>query len=180
MTVRITHSRPEEYDALLALYPQAFPDEDLTSLVQALLGTPETLSLTGRRDDQIAGHALFTRCTVTGAAGTVALLGPLCVAPHAQRQGLGGALIEDGARQLASQAVSALLVLGDPDYYSRHGFSAPSPVAAPYELPAEWREAWRIRPLTPVAPTNGQLTVPAPWRQPDLWRWAYGKSGGST
>lgn len=167
---RIAPSRPEEYDALLALYPLAFPDEDLTALVQALLDTPEVLSLTGWRDDQIAGHALFTRCTVTGAAGTVALLGPLCVAPDAQRQGLGGALIEEGAQHLASEAVCALLVLGDPQYYSRHGFSAPSPVAAPYALPAEWREAWRIRPLTPAAPSAGQLRVPTPWRDPNLWR----------
>lgn len=170
MTVRIALSRPPEQAALLALYPQAFLDEDLTTLVQALLATPEVLSLTAWRDGAIAGHAVFTRCSVSGATGTVALLGPLCVAPHAQRQGLGRALIEDGAKRLASQAVSALLVLGDPDYYSRHGFSAPSPVTAPYELPLEWSEAWRIRPLTLDAPAAGKLCVPTPWRNLNLWR----------
>lgn len=170
MSIRIAPSNPEEHAALLALYPQAFPDEDLTGLVQALLRTTDVLSLTAWRDNVVSGHALFTRCSVYGAVGTVALLGPLCIAPDAQRQGLGRTLIDEGAQRLAAEGVSALLVLGDPDYYSRVGFSVPSPVAAPYELPSEWTEAWRIRPLTSAAPVTGQLSVPAPWRDPQLWR----------
>ncbi|WP_375548864.1 GNAT family N-acetyltransferase [Oceanicaulis alexandrii] len=166
---RITISTPEDHKALLALYPEAFPDEDLTGLVADLLGHPDVLSLTAWTGLSIAGHAVLTRCSVTDDDTRVALLGPLCVAPQAQRQGLGRALIEDAARQLKAESVSAMLVLGDPNYYTLCGFDQVSPVAAPYPLKPEWRDAWRMRPLTDAAPERGTLRVPTPWADPVLW-----------
>ncbi|WP_421859238.1 GNAT family N-acetyltransferase [Oceanicaulis sp.] len=166
---RITISTPEDQDALLALYPRAFPDEDLTGLVAALLTHPDVLSLTAWTGLSIAGHVALTRCAVTGHDARVALLGPLCVAPGAQRQGLGRALIEEAARQLEAEAVSAILVLGDPEYYTRRGFDQISPIEPPYALKRDWREAWRMRTLSAEAPQRGTLQVPAPWDAAELW-----------
>jgi putative acetyltransferase len=166
---RITISTPEDQDALLALYPRAFPDEDLTGLVAALLSHPDVLSLTAWTGLSISGHAALTRCAVTGSDARVALLGPLCVAPDTQRQGLGGALIEEAAHQLKAEGVSAMLVLGDPDYYALRGFDQVSQVEPPYPLNPDWRNAWRIRALTDAAPERGTLQVPAPWADAALW-----------
>lgn len=170
MALDIRDSTASEHDQILALYPEAFPEEDLTDLVRALLGREDVLSLTAWFEGVLSGHALFTTCTVTGSDQSAALLGPLCVAPSAQRQGVGRALIEDGAHRLTDLGVSTLLVLGDPAYYSRCGFDARSVIEAPYTLPEEWRDAWRMRALREHAPTTGILQVPSPWRQTHLWR----------
>ena len=170
MPLDIRDSTTSEHDQILALYPEAFPEEDLTDLVRALLGRADVLSLTAWRESVLSGHALFTTCTVTGSDQSAALLGPLCVAPSAQRQGVGRALIEDGVHRLTDLGVSILLVLGDPAYYSRCGFDARSVIEAPYTLPEQWREAWRMRALNDSAPTVGDLQIPAPWRQAHLWR----------
>ena len=166
---RITVSTPEDHEALLALYPEAFPDEDLTGLVASLLGHPDVLSLTAWTGHSIAGHAALTRCAVTGGNKRVALLGPLCVAPQAQGQGIGRALIEEAAHRLEAEASSAMLVLGDPDYYVGTGFDQVCPIEPPYPLRPDWREAWRMRPLKGPAPERGVLEVPAPWADPSLW-----------
>lgn len=170
MPVDIRDSTAAEHDQILALYPKAFPEEDLTDLVRALLDHPNVVSLTASSEGVLSGHALFTTCTVTGTEQSAALLGPLCVAPSAQRQGMGRALIEEGAHRLTDLGVSTLLVLGDPAYYSRCGFDARSVIEAPYTLPEQWRDAWRMRALGDQAPRAGVLQVPAPWRQAHLWR----------
>lgn len=167
--IRITISTPADHKALLALYPEAFPDEDLSGLVAALLGHPDVLSLTAWKGLSIAGHAVLTRCAVSDSNARVALLGPLCVAPDAQRQGLGLALIEEAAHQLQAENISAMLVLGDPDYNSLRGFDQVSPVEPPYPLKPEWRHAWRMRTLGDEAPERGALQIPAPWADPALW-----------
>ena len=170
MSVQVSPSVPAEHKEILALYPKAFPEEDLTDLVRALLDFDGVLSLTARIEGVLSGHALFTPCTVSGSRQSAALLGPLCVAPDAQRQGIGRALIEDGAQRLSDEGVSALLVLGDPAYYSRCGFDARSVIEAPYPLPAPWQDAWRMRPLSEAVPTAGVLQVPEPWRDANLWQ----------
>jgi putative acetyltransferase len=169
MSLEIRSGTPSDTDEILALYPKAFPDEDLTSLVRALLDCEGVLSLTAWTGDVLSAHALFSPCTVSGSSQKAALLGPLCVTPDAQRQGLGRALIEDGAQRLSDLGFSALLVLGDPAYYSRCGFEARSVIEAPYTLPEPWQDAWRMRPLSDALPTAGVLQVPEPWRDASLW-----------
>ncbi|MBY8976165.1 N-acetyltransferase [Rhodobacteraceae bacterium NNCM2] len=156
---------------ILALYPRAFPDEDLTPVVTALLGEGSAVrSLATFVEGALAAHALFTRCGTGGSDRGGALLGPLCVAPEMQRQGLGGALIGEGLARLAARGDRQVFVLGDPGYYRRFGFAPERLVEPPYALPADWREAWRSLSLNgeePLAP--GKLTLPSPWMQPALW-----------
>ncbi|WP_137123898.1 GNAT family N-acetyltransferase [Roseomonas sp. HF4] len=137
-----------ETDDLAALYAAAFPREDLVPLVRALAGRGDVLSIVALAGDDLAGHVAFTRCRVTGRADSVALLGPLAVAPARQRQGIGGALLREGLRRLAAEGVARVLVLGDPAYYGRFGFRPDAAVAPPIA---------------------GTLDVPAPWRDRALW-----------
>jgi len=167
---RIRTSQEADRAAVLSLYPLAFPQEDLTGLVDALLGHTEVLNLSAVQNERLVGHMALALCQVASSPAPVALLGPLCVHPDLQRAGVGAALIESGALRLAQGGVSAIFVLGDPDYYTQRGFDRPSPVTAPYPLPEDWAEAWRIRVLDPQhAPQKGVLSVPAPWAQAELW-----------
>ncbi|MFW6412649.1 MAG: GNAT family N-acetyltransferase [Oceanicaulis sp.] len=166
----ISDTCPDEHAPILALYPRAFSGEDLTGLVAELLPHRDVLNLTARVDGAPAGHAAFSRCGLEGRSETAALLGPLCVDPEHQRSGLGRALIAEGARRLAAEGAAELLVLGDPAYYGKLGFDAPSAIAAPYALKPEWAEAWRSMRLSGAERiTEARLVVPEPWRKPALW-----------
>ncbi|MEQ8482210.1 MAG: N-acetyltransferase [Hoeflea sp.] len=179
---------PVEAAALEALYASAFPEEDLFPLVRRLHAeVPGLVSLRAMAGETLAGHVIFTPCTIEdlpadhrpnpktdadapAQATSAALLGPLCVAPEHQRQGIGSALIRAGHEKLRSLEVAHVLVLGDPAYYSRHGFAAGADVEPPSPLPEHWRQAWQWLTLDPSLPApHGSLTVPETWRDPALW-----------
>ena len=129
--VEIRESVAGDRAAIEALYPQAFPDEDLVPLVRALLAEgPAVLSLVAATGSGVAGHVLFTRCGLAGGTGAAALLAPLCVAPARQRQGIGSALARAGLRRLEDEGVGRVFVLGDPAYYGRLGFRPEGKVSA--------------------------------------------------
>jgi len=52
------------------------------------------------------------------------LLGPLAVAADAQNHGVGGHLMRHALRKAASLRYSAVILVGDADYYRRFGFSS--------------------------------------------------------
>ncbi len=158
--------------ALEALYPAAFPDEDLLPLVRALLAEAEgaVLSLVAVSGSALVGHILFTRCGVEGQGAEAALLGPLAIAPDRQRSGIGTLLIAAGLERLESCRTSRVLVLGDPDYYGRFGFAPDAAILPPYRLPQDWHDAWQSRAVgVGASAISGRLQVPAPWRDQALW-----------
>lgn len=81
-----------------------------------------TLSLVADQNGQILGHVAFSPVQIDAAFGWVGL-GPVSVAPTHQRQGIGGALIRDGLARLAAMGAAGCVVLGEPDYYRRFGFT---------------------------------------------------------
>ncbi len=162
---------PSDLPALETLYAAAFPDEDLMPLVRRLLTeVPDIITLAvDSLSEGLLAHIAITPCRTDGSA-PAALLGPLCVAPAHQRQGLGAALIRAGMARLDPERAQRLLVLGDPAYYGRFGFQPETMVAPPYPLPEEWRGAWQSLPIgNPSAPTAGTLRPPPPWMSAALW-----------
>ena len=59
-----------------------------------------------------------------GPACAALLLGPLAVDPAQRRRGIGSALVRHALRTAAKAGHRAMLLAGDPAYYSRFGFSA--------------------------------------------------------
>ena len=161
---------PDDTPAIRALYPAAFPEEDLLPLVSDLLGRADVLSLVATGGDAVTGHIAFTTCHVAGAEATLALLGPLAITPAHQRTGLGTALIRDGIARLTAAGAARVFVLGDPAYYGRHGFTAEAEVTPPHPLPDTWSGAWQSLSLGTARPDlSGPLTVPPPWQPRALW-----------
>ena len=169
--VEIREGLPTDREALETLYSAAFPDEDLVPLLRELLNEADNVvSLVARCDGEIVGHIAFTLCRIAGREEIVHLLGPLAVSPKFQRQGIGGALIQEGLNRLTRQSAAQVNVLGDPAYYSRFGFEPDRNVSPPYELPPEWIPAWRSIRLRDGNPyLSGELVVPTPWRKQLLW-----------
>jgi putative acetyltransferase len=169
----IRDTGPADAVPLAALYPAAFPSEDLWPLVRALLqDNVAHSSLAAFHDGCLVGHVAFTICGIEGDHGQVALLGPLAVAPALQRRGIGRALVQAGLPRLAGAGCARVCVLGDPAYYGRLGFAVEPDILPPYPLPATWDGAWQSRATATASallPCRGRLLVPAPWRQPALW-----------
>ena len=74
-------------------------------------------SLIALGNEEVAGHVAFSD------AGRIAWLGPVGVLPRYQRQGIGSALIQAGIWSCKSCALDGVVVLGDPSFYGRFGFS---------------------------------------------------------
>ena len=157
--------------SIKALYPRAFPDEDLLPLVGDLLEHRDsTISLVASIDSGIVGNIIFTTCAADGGQQEAALLAPLAVAPEWQRQGIGSALVRAGLRRLREEGIGVVYVLGDPAYYGRLGFSAERSVRTPYPLPPEWADAWQSQCLGDAVALDGEtLSLPAFWLDPRLW-----------
>lgn len=73
-----------------------------------------------------AGHTIATvrLWNVTlGSAGEGLLLGPLAVDPAYRDQGLGARLMRHALNQAGAHGHKAVILVGDPEYYVRFGFS---------------------------------------------------------
>ncbi|MEL6316007.1 MAG: GNAT family N-acetyltransferase [Pseudomonadota bacterium] len=165
---------------LAALYRDAFPDEDLAALAAALTAAPDTRAALIARGagGALIGHVAFSACRLTPSGAAAALLGPLAVAPAAQRRGVGSALVRAGLRRMVAAGVARVFVLGDPAYYGRFGFEPDARVAPPYPIPPAWAPAWRSIRAAPAPALGGaplaepsaeRLEVPPLWRRPELW-----------
>lgn len=169
--LRIRNSHPEDRGAIEGLYAQAFPEEDLLSLLGDLLSeSSNCVSLVGILRSRVIGHIVFTPCEIAGDQVAASLLGPLAVTPDCQRQGAGTALVQAGLGRMKESEASVVCVLGDPAYYGRLGFEPEILISPPYPLPDEWRGAWQSRVLRRhLARPAGRLRVPEAWMRRELW-----------
>ena len=83
------------------------------------------LDFVAELDGKIIGNIVYTRGNVINSEGKpyeVLSFGPVSVLPAYQRQGAGSALIKYSLDKAASMGFTAVLIYGDPRYYSRFGF----------------------------------------------------------
>lgn len=161
----------EHLESVFEIYRVAFPSEDLTPLVHALSGCTDAQSFIAESQDGIVGHIAFTECRLENSSSIVGLLGPLAVDPKFQRGGIGGGLIRTGFGAMRDRGCAVILVLGDPAYYGRFGFTQERAIKPPYELRAEWAAAWQSLWFADNAQDFADtLVVPEPWRSASLWR----------
>lgn len=118
---------PDDHAAIRAVNLAAFPTAEEADLVDALRANGDGLvELVAVLDGAVIGHILFTSLGLAGEHDILpgAALAPMAVTPEHQDQGTGGHLIREGVEACRSSGVQAIVVLGHPTYYPRHGFSA--------------------------------------------------------
>lgn len=71
----------------------------------------------------IVGHVAFSPVTIGETSAGWYGLGPVAVRPNWQGVGIGAALIQFGLQALRDRAARGCVVLGNPAYYSRFGFT---------------------------------------------------------
>jgi predicted N-acetyltransferase YhbS len=80
-----------------------------------------------REPDHLCGSIEFWPVDLvddaTGRAVPAVLLGPIAVAESCRGQGLGGTLINAGVTAAQAAGYKTIILVGDPEYYSRFGFT---------------------------------------------------------
>lgn len=130
----IRYARTSDHPAIAAVVEAAFGRADEARLVEALRAEGDAMfELVAEEDGAVVGHILFSRLHADRAE-LIAALAPVAVQPGRQAAGLGAALVRAGLESAREFGACGVLVLGEPAYYGRFGFSAAAAaeVAAPY------------------------------------------------
>jgi putative acetyltransferase len=123
--IRAEHS--EDTPEIRALVAAAFgPDSDTPDFVEAVRAQAEVcLAEVATRAGAIVGHAQWCAAplVVDGRMVKGAYLTCLSVEPSLHRRGIGSRLVRGGLARLLERGYAAAMLLGDPAYYGRFGFS---------------------------------------------------------
>jgi putative acetyltransferase len=122
----IRAATPRDRDAIRRVEEHAFGQHAEAGLVDALVGDGDTvLELVAVDEGQVVGHILFSRLYVRHGARKFAAvaLAPLAVEPSFHGTGIGGALVREAHLRLKEAGENLSVVLGDPAYYGRFGYS---------------------------------------------------------
>jgi putative acetyltransferase len=129
MTITIRSEYLADADAIFEVTRLAFLAAPHTNhkeqfIVNALRRTGHlALSLVAVEEHRLVGHVAFSPVAVsTGDTGWYGL-GPLSVLPERQRKGIGSLLVQQGMEMLRGRNAQGCVLLGDPAYYSRLGFT---------------------------------------------------------
>lgn len=151
-TIEIRDAEPADAGAIDAVIAAAFGRRAEADLVAALREAGDlALSLVAVEDGDIVGHAGFARVKLSFPFLHATALAPLSVRPDRQRSGIGAALAEAGLTRLAKTGEAVCLVLGEPDYYRRFGFTAREAkmLQTPWDGPQMQARWFRSVPLGP-------------------------------
>ena len=157
----------------------AFGHDKEAKLVRDLLHDPSAkpvLSLLAFKKDRAVGHILFTTVRLSGTQDTasIVILAPLAIVPDAQKQGIGGKLIEKGLELLSKSGVDLVFVLGHPEYYPRYGFKPAGNLGfeAPYPIPDVHANAWMVQALRSgvIGTVGGKVICADALDKPEHWR----------
>lgn len=127
--------KPKDYKDVENLTREAFwnvhvPGCDEHYLIHIMRNSDsfiKELDIVAEIDGRIVGNIVYTKAKILGDDGhsyNVICFGPISVLPEFQGMGIGGMLIKHTKNLAKRLGYSAILIYGDPEYYSRYGFVA--------------------------------------------------------
>ena len=125
MTMMIRHERLSDIDAREALLDQAFGETRTRKSSERLREDRlpgEGLSFIASESRRVVGTARLWN-VACGNGQLALLLGPVAVAEDCRSRGLGAALVRRAIQTARRLGYGAIVLVGDPEYYNRFGFS---------------------------------------------------------
>lgn len=130
MSVTIRDERAADHAAIRGIVERAFADHEHADgsepdIVERLRKSREPLvALVAESEGRVIAHVAFSPVAITDGTPGWFGLGPLSVDPPCQKRGIGSMLTREGLARLVAMKARGCVVLGDPEYYARFGFSA--------------------------------------------------------
>lgn len=141
---------------VIELFRKVFTDSEgdaegtlIGSLVSNLIQTTNKHDLIGfvaRSEEKIIGSIFFSRLTLPNDQSAF-ILSPVAIASDQQGKGLGQKLINFGIEHLKSQNIDLVFTYGDPNFYSKVGFTPISENVIKAPLKLSHPEGWLAQPL---------------------------------
>lgn len=122
----IRAATPRDREAIRLVEEHAFGQRSEAGLVDAIVAQGDAIvELVAVEDGQVVGHILFSRLHIESEAGEfpAVALAPLAVEPSFHGTGIGGALVREAHIRLKTAGERLSVVLGDPAYYGRFGYT---------------------------------------------------------
>ena len=122
----IRPERPEDVLAIHRLHEEAFRTPAEARLVDVLRASGRlVVSLVAEEAGEIVGHVALSSVSAGASPGGLGLA-PLAVASGCRRRGVGDALVRGGLDASRRAGCAFVVVLGEPAYYERFGFTVAS------------------------------------------------------
>jgi putative acetyltransferase len=153
--MRLRQESSSDADAIRAIISLAFAGATHSDGTEAAIvdrlraGGALTIGLVAEIDGALVGHVAFSPVTIDGKHDRWFGLGPVAVLPDRQRQGMGQALIRAGLERLTEMEAAGCVVLGDPGYYGRFGFTS-DPALRYADVPPQYFQRLILRGSAPT------------------------------
>ena len=131
----IRRELPQDYEAVESMTRQAFWNQHVPGccehyLAHVLRGHPDfipQLDLVAEQAGEIVGNIMYTKAWLEDKQGSrkeILTFGPLSVAPHMQRRGIGKRLMAESFQIAAGLGYDAVVIFGHPGNYVSSGFQS--------------------------------------------------------
>lgn len=162
----IRRELPADAQVVAQVQLAAFPGPDESNLAVALRTGGHAIAelcFVCEIDGLVVGHVVCSTGDLDGHA--IPGLGPIGVLPAHQHSGVGSALMHAVIGAAEALSVPMIVLLGNPDYYSRFGFVTASGVGIAAPAP-EWGRHFQVLTLTAHDPElTGTYEYSAPFNE---------------
>ncbi len=135
--IKVREENKNDIEAIRAVNDRAFNQPQEGMVIEKLRNSGcDILSLVAVKDNEIAGHILFSPVVLDDHPGGTGGMGlaPMAVMQEFQGQGIGSMLVREGIKRLKERSVPFIIVLGHEQYYPRFGFEP----ASKYGIKCQW------------------------------------------
>ena len=178
--MKLSTYNPNNADEIEQLFIKTFSDSEgqsegkaIGELVRGFMDRTDAndrYCFIATENGQIIGGIFFTRMTFESGINAF-ILAPVAIHTDHQRKGIGQQLIDFGLNTIREDGVELVLTYGDPNFYSKVGFSVITEKLVPAPLKLTYPEGWLAQSLVSdeIEPIVGKSYCVEELNNSELW-----------
>lgn len=171
---------PSKIEEINQLFIKTFSDSEgeseglligeLTNSLMTSTDASDFYCFVATENDEIVGGVIFSRLTFESGINAY-ILSPMAILTEHQGKGIGQELINFGLNILKENGVELAVTYGDPNFYSKVGFSVISEEIIPAPLKLSYPNGWLGQSLVTdrIEPIVGKSYCVEALNKPELW-----------